>query len=308
MNLRKSQKQPVNGVLLFDKPAGIGSNGALKRVKHLLSAAKGGHTGSLDPMATGLLPLCFGKSTKIAGYFLDADKCYRTRVKLGETTDTGDCDGEVTKRREVDFDEGQLREVLGGFIGEQDQIPPMYSAVKVKGQRLYKYARQGIEVERQARRVTVHSLELISFSDTEIDIEVSCSRGFYVRVLAEDIGERLGCGGHVAVLRRIGVGQLSVEHSITLDQIEQIESIEERRQKLIQSDEALSHIPSISLSLDAAYYLCRGQAVRASKLPDNGIVRLYESSIGFIGIGESLGDGRVAPKRLFHTPNKSSQL
>ncbi len=308
MNRRKSEACSVNGVLLFDKPPGVGSNEVLKRVKHLLSASKAGHTGNLDPIATGLLPMCFGQSTKVAGYFLDADKRYSTRIKLGETTDTGDCAGKVLERRDVDITERQLQKVLEGFIGEQDQIPPMYSAVKVQGQRLYKYARKGVEVERKPRRVQVYSLELTDCVGDMFEIEVLCSRGFYVRTLAEDIGKALGCGGHVASLRRLGVGRLDIDAGVQLHRLELMESPQERRSLLIPSDEALSHLPRIDLNMDAAYYLCRGQAVRADNLPSDGTVRLYENSIGFLGIGTSLGDGRVAPKRLFHAPDKASQL
>ena len=308
MSRRDSKYDDVNGVLLFDKPAGIGSNAALKRVKHLLSARKGGHTGNLDPIATGLLPLCFGQSTKVAGYFLDADKRYRTTIKLGESTDTGDSEGRITDKRSVHVKPRNLRGVLREFVGEQDQVPPMYSAVKVQGRRLYSYARKGVVVERKPRRVTVYSLELLDFGDDRIKIEIECSRGFYVRVLAEDIGERLGCGGHVESLRRLSVGQLSIDSSITLKQLEEIPSPEERRRALIAGDEALEHLPKIELTVDAAYYLCRGQAVRAGNLPSEGVVRLYEKSLGFLGIGTALGDGRVAPKRLFYTPDKASQL
>ena len=294
------RKTPVSGVLLLDKPADISSNSALRRVKSLLQIRKAGHTGSLDPIATGLLPICLGEATKVAGFFLDADKRYRTCIKLGETTDTGDREGQIIQSFPVAVTEDEVAEVLQGFVGEYDQVPPMYSAVKVNGQPLYKLARRGIEVERAPRRVSIYDIRLLDFSAPRFEIELSCSSGFYVRVLAQDIGERLGCGGHVESLRRLGVGKLSIEDSYTVDEIEHYESVVERRQLIVPSDETLSHLPKIDLSFDAAYYLCRGQTVRAGDLPPEGMVRLYENTVGFLGIGTSLGDGRVAPKRLFH--------
>lgn len=301
MNTKQTEtNSQVSGVLLLDKPAGMSSNAALHRVKSLLRIRKAGHTGSLDPLATGLLPICLGSATKVAGFFLDADKCYRTRIRLGESTDTGDRDGQVIAERPVSVTEHQLKRVLKSFVGESDQVPPMYSAVKLNGEPLYKLARRGIEVERSARRVKIYRIELLEFSPPEFEIILNSSRGFYVRVLAEEIGEQLGCGGHVVSLRRLEVGQLSIEDSSTLEQIGQIEHLEERRKLIVPGDETLSHLPKIDLSFDAAYYLCRGQTVRAGNLPPDGLVRLYENTVGFLGIGTSLGDGRVAPKRLFH--------
>lgn len=296
-NLKGSQ---VSGVLLLDKPDDISSNAALRRVKNLMQIRKAGHTGSLDPIATGLLPICLGEATKVAGFFLDADKRYRTRIRLGESTDTGDRDGQVIRRQSVSVSERDLVRVLDQFVGENDQVPPMYSAVKVNGEPLYKLARRGIEIERSARKVRVYTIELLNFSEHSFEIDLCCSSGFYVRVLAQEIGEKLGCGGHVESLRRLGVGHLQIGDSYTLDQIEQLDGIDERRGLIIPGDETLTHLPKIDLSIDAAYYLCRGQAVRAGNLPPEGSVRLYESTVGFLGIGTSLGDGRVAPKRLFN--------
>ena len=305
---RANNNKSVSGVLLLDKPAGISSNSALRRVKNLLQLRKAGHTGSLDPVATGLLPICLGSATKVAGFFLDADKRYRTRIKLGESTDTGDCDGQVIERRTVCVTKSELSKILKNFVGEYDQVPPMYSAVKVNGEPLYKLARRGIEIERSARRVTIYDLKLLDFTTLSFEIELGCSRGFYVRVLAHEIGEQLGCGGHVESLRRLGVGQLNIEDSYTIEQIEQLDSVEERRKLIIPGDQTLSHLPKIDLSFDAAYYLCRGQTVRAGNLPPEGMVRLYENTVGFLGIGTSLGDGRVAPKRLFHASGASTEV
>ena len=302
MNTKPSKySASVSGVLLLDKPGEISSNSALRRVKALLGTRKAGHTGNLDPIATGLLPVCLGEATKVAGFFLDADKRYRTRIKLGESTDTGDREGEILLKRPVSVSARKIRRTLDSFVGEHSQVPPMYSAVKIKGEPLYKYARQGIEVERKPRQVTVYEIELVQHSGEYIDIELSCSRGFYVRVLAHEIGEILDCGAHVESLRRLSVGHLKIDDSHTLDDIERISSIEDRLNLLIPGDQTLTHLPKIDLSFDAAYYLCRGQTVRAGNLPAEGMVRLYENTVGFLGIGTSLGDGRVAPKRLFHT-------
>ena len=291
----------LSGVLLLDKPEGISSNLALHKAKSLLDIRKAGHTGNLDPIATGLLPICLGNATKVASFFLDADKRYRTRIRLGESTETGDRDGRVIETRPVSFSRRKLIKILEEFVGTYEQVPPMYSAVKFKGEPLYKYARKGIDIKRQSRQVQVYEIKLQDVSNEEFEIELSCSRGFYVRVLAQDIGERLGCGGHVHSLRRLGVGHLSINDSYTLDNIRDIPTIEQRRQLIIPGDQTLTHLPKIDLSFDAAYYLCRGQTVRAGDFYSEGTVRLYENTVGFLGIGTSLGDGRVAPKRLFHT-------
>lgn len=301
MKSNNRNSKTVSGILLLDKPSEISSNSALKKAKFLLDARKAGHTGNLDPIATGLLPICFGEATKVAGFFLDADKRYRTTVKLGESTTTGDREGQLIEKRPVNVRKRQIRKVLDSFVGEYDQLPPMYSAVKVKGEPLYKYARQGIEIQRNPRRVKVYEIRLLNFDEPYVEIELACSRGYYVRVLAHEFGEKLDCGAHVESLRRIGVGDLHVSDSQSIEDIEKIQSLEQRRELLIPSDQTLTHLPKVDLSSDAAYYLCRGQAVRASNLPSTGVVRLYEDSVGFLGLGTSLGDGRVAPKRLFHT-------
>ena len=297
----------ISGVLLLDKPADITSTAAVNQLKKLMRAAKAGHTGSLDPIATGLLPVCFGSATKAASFFLHADKTYWACIRLGETTSTGDRQGNVIEKKTVAASVRKIRKVVHSFEGEFEQIPPMYSAVKHKGAPLYKYARQGIDIKRKARKVKVHSIRLLKVDGDSIEIELTCSRGFYVRVLAEDIGELLDCGGHVQALRRLGVGQLQVDDSFTIPQIEELETLQERRSLLIPCDQTLTHLPKINLSFDAAFYLCRGQTVRASNLPSQGIVRLYEDTVGFLGFGTSLGDGRVAPKRLFHTSNNTQK-
>ncbi|MDH3639938.1 MAG: tRNA pseudouridine(55) synthase TruB [Gammaproteobacteria bacterium] len=298
---KRKGRRSVNGILLLDKPPGITSNEALQRAKHAYNARKAGHTGSLDPIATGLLPLCFGEATKASSFFLDADKRYRTLLKLGESTDTGDAEGRILAQRPVDVSGEDIAQVVQGFYGAIDQIPPMYSAVKRDGQPLYKLARQGIEVERKPRRVRVHDLQWARRNTHHLKLDIHCSSGFYVRGLAHEIGELLGCGAHVAELRRVGVGRFDVEDAIALDRICATADLVELGNYLIPVDEGLRHLPDVRLSTDAAYYLCRGQPVRAADLPKHGWVRLYADGAGFLGIGKILSDGRVAPKRLFHT-------
>ena len=287
--------------MLLDKPAGITSNEALQRARKLLGARKAGHTGSLDPIATGLLPLCFGSSTRWSGYFLGSDKSYKATVRLGETTETGDSEGAVTTRLPVNVSESHVRSILQEFVGTRLQIPPMYSAIKVDGQPLYKLARQGKEIAREPREVTVHNLDFQSYDGRDIELTLRCSSGFYVRTLATEIGEKLETGGHVIALRRLGVAGLVVDQALTLDDLAQLPGSVERRACLGSVGEALDHLPAVELSVDAAFYLCRGQSVRASNLPGEGSVRLYSSATGFLGVGVVGPQGTVAPERLVST-------
>jgi len=300
MGRRRNHKigDPVDGILLLDKPAGITSNAALQKAKLLLHARKGGHTGSLDPIATGLLPLCFGEATKLAGFFLDSDKVYWATLKLGERTDTGDCEGTVVKTSPVTVDDQSIRRALDHFKGQIKQIPPMYSAVKVNGLPLYRLAREGKVIDREPRLVSVYRLDLLRFEGSELEIELHCSHGFYVRGLAHDLGELLGCGAHVRRLRRLNVAGLEVANSVSMEELDELDNPAARRHKLLAGDEALSHIPPVDLSVDAAFYLCRGQAVRAADLPSEGWVRLYSRDAGFLGMGAITDDGKVAPRRL----------
>jgi len=291
----------VAGILLLDKPPGMTSNAALQVVKRLYQARKAGHTGSLDPLATGLLPLCFGEATKVSGFLLDADKRYRVVCKLGENTTTGDAEGEVIERRPVEgVTEARLRKALEGFVGEIEQIPPMYSAVKHKGERLYKLARQGVEVEREARKVDIHSLELRDFSLPVFEIDVHCSKGTYVRTLVEDIGEQLGCGAHVTALRRLAVGPFDDSQMVDMAALEATaaEGMAALDKLLLPMESGLSQWPGVRLSGDAAFYLRQGQPVLVPQAPTEGWVRLYEGESRFLGMGEILDDGRVAPRRL----------
>ncbi len=305
MARRRNRGRSVNGVLLLDKPIGITSNAALQTVKRLFNANKAGHTGSLDPLASGMLPICLGEATKISGFLLSADKEYRASCKLGVTTDSGDADGKIRETRPVgEFVVTQVEEVLKSFLGQSQQIPPMHSAIKRGGQPLYKLAHQGIEVEREPRDITIHSLKLLRLDGDELELDVRCSKGTYIRVLAEDIGEALGCGAHVAALRRTGVGALDGHAMYTLEFLQTI--VEQSGshaldELLLPMESTLPDWPEVCLPEDASFYLCQGQAVFVPQLKDRGWVRLYSSDKRFLGLGTVLDDGRVAPKRLLST-------
>lgn len=301
MGRRRPGGREVNGILLLDKAAGETSNHALQRVKRLYHARKAGHTGSLDPLATGLLPVCFGNATKVSAFLLDADKRYWVRVRLGVTTTTGDAEGEVLSTRSADgVTEADVRRVLEGFRGRIEQVPPMYSAIKHQGERLYKLAREGIEVEREPRAVTIHSLELCACELPDLELEVHCSKGTYVRTLAEDIGEALGCGAHVTALRRTGVGPFDAAGMVDMETLEEVAAVGRNALDglLLPIDGALAGWPEVRLTADSSYYLKQGQAVIVPKAPTEGWVRLYDERSDFIGMGEILDDGRVAPRRL----------
>lgn len=300
MSRRRSKGRNVNGVLLLDKPVGMSSNMALQIAKRLFNANKAGHTGSLDPLASGLLPVCFGEATKASGFLLDADKRYRVRCKLGEKTSTGDAEGEVIERRPVEaIDIARLEQVFARFRGEVEQIPPMHSAVKHQGQRLYKLARQGVEVEREPRTIIIHALTLLGVDLPYFDIDVHCSKGTYVRTLAEDIGEALGCGAHVTELRRLGVGPYDGAGMVDLDTLKaESADLAALDARLLPIESALAQWPDVRLSPDAAFYLRQGQPVVVPRAPTSGWVRLYAPDERFLGMGQVLDDGRVAPKRL----------
>jgi len=298
---RRPRGRAVNGILLLDKPLGFTSNDALQKVKHLFFAQKAGHTGSLDPLADGMLPICFGIGTRLSAFLLDSDKFYQVRVKLGQTTATGDTEGEVLEARSTEgIGEQEIAAILPRFRGRISQLPPMYSALKHKGQRLYKLAREGIEVEREPREITIHSLELGEVQGDEFDLHVHCSKGTYVRTLAEDIGEALGCGAHVTALHRTGVGPYTGMEMVSMEQVEQaaLDGNEALDALLLPVDTALSDWPAVRLNKDSSYYLKMGQAVVVPKAPTSGWVRLYEEPDRFIGVGVVDDDGKIAPKRL----------
>ncbi len=298
---RRPRGRNVTGILLLDKPLGITSNHALQQVKRLFNAAKAGHTGSLDPLADGLLPVCLGAATKLSAYLLDADKRYWVRVRLGITTTTGDAEGELRETRPTDrVTEQAIRELLPRFTGRIQQLPPMYSALKHQGQRLYKLARAGVEVEREPREITIHRLDLVRTELPEFELDVHCSKGTYVRTLAEDIGAALGCGAHVSALRRTGVGPYGENGMVTMAQVEAAaqEGYAALDALLEPIDSALGSWPAVRLSVDAAYYLKLGQPVLVPKAPTEGLVRLYDANEAFLGLGEVEDDGRIAPRRL----------
>lgn len=290
--------QPVDGILLLDKSRGDTSNRALQRAKRLLAAAKAGHTGSLDPLATGILPLCFGEATKLSQFLLDADKRYRAVFQLGVTTTTYDSEGDVLKVRNVPVDRRALEQALAHFRGEIEQVPPMYSALKRAGRPLYELARQGQDVERAPRRVSITELVLRSFEGSRVEVDIACSKGTYIRSLAHDIGERLGCGAHVTELRRMAVGELTVDRALTLEGLENMSDARARAASLIRADQVLGAIPDVHLTTLATHYLLRGQPVSARHGHAPGWVRLYDEQERFLGMGQVLDDGRVAPRRL----------
>ena len=299
---RRNKGRNISGIVLLDKPLGITSNKALQIVKRLFNAAKAGHTGSLDPMATGLLPLCLGEATKVSGYLLEADKSYTGTIKLGVRTTSADAEGEVIETRPLEnITEQRILKVLEQFVGDIQQIPPMHSALKVNGQPLYKLAHQGQEIERKPRAVCIFNLTLLRFEGDEVDIAVDCSKGTYIRTLAEDIGQALGCGAHLSALRRTVTGPFDLEDAITLEALEalQEQGFEALDQVLIPAEEALVDWEEVNFTENAAYYICQGQAVLVPKAPTSGLVKMFAPDHRFLGVGEILGDGRVAPRRLF---------
>ncbi len=285
----------------MDKPAGISSNDVVQQAKSLFGAQKVGHTGSLDPLATGVLPLCFGEATKFSQYLLDANKTYWTRIRLGVSTETGDADGEVIAQVDATtITQTQVSDALETFVGEIEQIPSMYSALKHQGQPLYKLARQGIEVERAPRTVTIYSAELLQFAEAYIELRVHCSKGTYIRSLAEDLGAALGCGGHVSALRRLAAGPYAEAQAVTLEQVSVIGDPQEMDALLLPVASAVSSWPSVRLHEDTAHYVRQGQPVQVAHAPTDGWVQIFESAEEdrFLGVGEVLTDGRIAPRRL----------
>lgn len=324
MGRRHRRGRPVHGILLLDKPSGGSSNHALQRAKRLYSASKAGHTGSLDPLATGMLPICFGEATKLAAYLLDADKGYETTLKLGVTTNSADSDGEVMESRVVpaDLDAEQFTSVCKQFTGTIQQVPPMVSAIKIEGKRLYKLAREGKEVERPARAVTIHELEVLSFSGDTARLSVRCSKGTYIRSLVTDIGEAIGCGAHVTALRRTFVAPFDGLPMITLDTLEQMSkpvqgealpaSADELSAQacwpaldslLLPPDAGLNHMNIVTLDESAKSAFMHGRAAACSPGADDfleeTLCRVYDESGQLIGLGDCANTGTVSPRRVF---------
>ena len=305
---RRRQGRPVDGILVLDKPAGLSSNAALQMAKRLFFAAKAGHTGSLDPLATGVLPLCFGEATKFSQFLLDADKAYESTFVLGTATDTGDAQGEALETVDASgISERAVATALDAFRGEIEQVPSMYSAIKHQGQPLYKLARQGLEVERKARTVVIKQLELRAFragARAEVDIYLESTKGTYVRSLAEDLGRSLGCGAHVTKLRRTRAGPFGIEDSVSMSTLQALKDgdrLAEMDALLLPADTAVNSLPLVRLSESGGFYMRQGQPVQVPNAPGDGMVRVALETGEFLGVGEILDDGRVAPRRLIVT-------
>ena len=306
---RRSKKgRPVNGIVLLDKDTGMSSNFALQRVKRLFNAQKAGHTGALDPLATGMLPICLGEATKFSQHLLDSDKRYLVTAKLGVRTDTSDSDGEVVSTKPVEFTQVQLDEALEQFRGDIKQVPTMFSALKYQGQPLYKYAREGITVPREARPITVYDLKFIKLEGDELTLDIHCSKGTYIRTIIDDLGELLGCGAHVIMLRRTHVADYPYERIMTLEQLQAIAEkfepedehcFDELDQHLLPMDTAVARYPEVNLPIALLESVMQGQAVQCANLPENQLVRitLGESNL-FVGVGEMNNKGLLQPKRL----------
>ncbi len=300
---RRRKGRAISGILLLDKPLGISSNRALQNAKYHFQAQKAGHTGSLDPLATGMLPICFGEATKISSFLLDSDKTYLTTATLGKTTTTGDAEGEVLAEKAVPpLDEVMIESVLSQYRGSITQIPPMYSALKHQGKPLYELARQGIEIKRKQRHVIIHQLELLSYTDTTLELKVECSKGTYIRTLVEDIGHSLGCGAFVSMLHRTQVDPFDNKNMINWDTVEPIEGSavdgwSELDSLLLPIDSGLKQFPKITLDDKQKVALLHGQAIKIA-VPDASYIRIYDKNQLFLGMGIPDGDSVLKPKRI----------
>jgi tRNA pseudouridine55 synthase len=305
---RRRKGRPINGVILLDKPTGISSNDALQKVKRVYFAEKAGHTGALDPLATGMLPICLGEATKFSQFLLDSDKRYRVIAKLGERTDTSDSDGEVVETRPVDVSLEKLEASIDKFRGESDQVPSMFSALKYQGKPLYEYARKGIEVPRESRKITVYEIVLHRFEGDEVEMEVHCSKGTYIRTIVDDLGEMLGCGAHVTMLRRTGVAKYPYEKMVTLEQLNELLEQAHRDEVapkelldplLLPMDTAVEDLPEVNLNAELTNLVQHGMPVQVFGAPEGTPLRMTSGEEKlFIGVAEVNGDGKVAPKRL----------
>ena len=302
---RSRKGRPVDGILLLDKPFGLSSNQALQRAKHFFGAQKAGHTGSLDPMATGLLPICLGEATKFSQYLLNADKSYEATIRFGESTATGDAEGELLASSDAShLSESDILSAIKPLTGAIEQVPPMYSALKVGGQPLYKLAREGREIERQPRAVMVYQFIVTAFRPgplPEADVVVECSKGTYIRSLAMDLGEALGVGAHLSRLRRTAVGGWNICSAVslsTLEQMNRVGALQEMDGLLIPPEMAVNHLPRVELAGMAGYHAALGQTVPVPDLHLEGLVRLYQAGGIFLGVGEITDDGRVSPRRM----------
>jgi len=293
---KKSLKREIDGVFLLNKPLGFSSNQALKKIQWLFNAKKAGHTGTLDPMASGLLPICIGEATKFSHRLLEANKTYIATIQLGVTTTTGDQEGEVVNQKDVVLKPNQLEETLQQFTGDITQTPPMFSALKFEGKPLYEYARQGIEIERKSRQVTIYDITLNKIEESIVILEVSCSKGTYIRTLAEDIGHALGCGAYLKGLERTQTGNFQLSDALTIEAIEAM-SMASREKTLLPVDALLEGLSSIKLTLTETEAIKKGQAIDFNGKNDNEL-RLYGASGQFLGVGQPDLQGRLFPKRL----------
>ena len=293
---KKSLKREIDGVFLLDKPLGFSSNQALKKIQWLFNAKKAGHTGTLDPMATGLLPICLGEATKFSHRLLDAHKSYIATIQLGITTSTGDQEGEVISEKEVVLNEAQLKDTLKKFIGDMTQIPPMYSALKFEGKPLYEYAREGIEIERKSRQIKIFDIKLINIEKSIITIEVLCSKGTYIRTLAEDIGQTMGCGAHLKGLERTQTGNFQLSEALSIEALEAM-PMASREKALMPIDVLIEELSSIKLNMAELDAIKKGQSIDFNSKNDKE-VRLYSPSGQFVGVGQPDLKGRLFPKRL----------
>ncbi|MGE1560361.1 tRNA pseudouridine(55) synthase TruB [Pantoea septica] len=308
MSRPRRRGRDVHGVFLLDKQQGASSNDVLQKVKRLFNANKAGHTGALDPLATGMLPICLGEATKFSQYLLDSDKRYRVIARLGERTDTSDADGNIVETRPVSFSQDQLDAALESFRGETMQVPTMFSALKYQGRKLYEYAREGVTVPREARPITVFELQFIRWEGNELELEIHVSKGTYIRTIIDDLGEKLGCGAHVIMLRRLQVARYPIEKMMTLEQLQAVATTISTAETpdyapldalLLPMDSPADAFPIVNLSSAVAAFFKQGMPVQAADAPQQGLVRVTEGDAHkFIGMAEVAADGRVAPRRL----------
>jgi len=302
MGRRNKKGRNITGIVIVDKPTGRSSNHVLQQVKRLFDAKKAGHTGALDPLATGVLPICLGEATKVSSYLLDADKAYHVTCTLGVITDSGDSDGNVSSQTAIpEFNQQTLLDLLPDFMGEQDQVPPMFSALKYNGQPLYKLARQGIEVERKSRRITIYDIQLLAITSDTFSLAVRCSKGTYIRTLVEGISHKLGCGGHVSALRRVAAAGYDEPQSISIDDLLKMaeQGIEALDLLLKPAEDALPDWPSIYIDEDKVKALKFGQSIQVEQAFESPQVRLFSLDNTFLGLGEMSEEGIVSPKRVF---------
>jgi tRNA pseudouridine55 synthase len=308
MSRPRRRGRDVHGVFLLDKHQGASSNDVLQKVKRLFNANKAGHTGALDPLATGMLPVCLGEATKFSQYLLDSDKRYRVIARLGERTDTSDADGNIVETRTINFDQAALDIALDYFRGDTMQVPTMFSALKYQGRKLYEYAREGITVPREARPIKVFELQFIRWEGDELELEIHVSKGTYIRTIIDDLGERLGCGAHVIMLRRLQVARYPIERMVTLEQLQEVAATVNAVETpdysaldalLLPMDSPAEEFPIVNLLPAVAAYFKQGMPVQVADAPEQGLVRVTEGNEHkFIGMAEIADDGRVAPRRL----------